>query len=115
MNVASPYWYPFEQGNTRGIKGFEGGVILEDEQHDDGARITLEHGCLRAPVAITLTVYGWMSHTRFFADEATGKQAYEEMRAALLDVLRLLPKEDDDPIETEQIEDAISVFLIRFP
>ncbi|MBK8020269.1 MAG: hypothetical protein IPK19_02305 [Chloroflexi bacterium] len=115
MNLASPYWYPFEQGNTRGITGVEGGTIVEDEQHDDGGRITMERSCLRAPFAITATVYGWMVHTRFFADEATAKLAYEAMRESLLDVLRLLPKEDDDPVLTEAIDMAIAAFQAAFP
>lgn len=115
MNVASPYWYPFEQGNTRGIRGIEGGIVVEDEQHDDGARITLESGCLRAPFAITVTIYGWAGHTRFFADEPTVRQSYEAMKTALLDVLRLLPKEEDDPIDADQIDAAIASFLTRFP
>ncbi|MCK6577503.1 MAG: hypothetical protein L6Q98_05295 [Anaerolineae bacterium] len=115
MNLASPYWYPFERGETRGITGAEGGTVVEDEQHDDGARIMLESGCLRAPFAITVTVYGWMVHTRFFADEATAKQAYDDMKTALIDVLRRLPKEDDDPVLTEEIDEAVETFQARFP
>ncbi len=52
------------------MTGAEGGKVIADEQHDGGARITLERDCLRAPYAITCTVYGWAYHTRFLADEA---------------------------------------------
>lgn len=116
MNVASPYWYPFENGRTIGMRGTEGGTILADEQHDDGARITLERDCLRAPVAITVTVYGWGFHTRFLADEATGKQAYDAMKADLVDVLELLPKEEDEaPADVEAVDNALAAYMAKFP
>jgi len=115
MNVASPFWYPFENGATRGMRGIEGGIILEDEQHDEGARITWEDGCLRAACAISVVVYGWAGHTRFFDDEATAKQAYDDMKIALHGVLVLLPKHVDDLIVVEKIDAAIADFLMRFP
>ncbi|MFN8448181.1 MAG: hypothetical protein U0521_06235 [Anaerolineae bacterium] len=85
-------WKPFEDGATIGIKGAEGGTISADEQHDGGARITLERDCLRAPFAITCVIYGWAYHTRFLADEPTAKQSYDDMKAALVEIVRLLPQ-----------------------
>jgi len=109
-------WLPFEDGETLGIKGTEGGTVMADEGHARGARITLERDCLRAPFAITCTIYGWAYHTRFLADEATAKQAYDEMKVALLDILDLLPQtEEDDPADAEQVEEAIAIFVARFP
>jgi hypothetical protein len=109
-------WLPFEDGETLGIKGTEGGTVIEDEGHARGARITLESKCLRAPFAITCTIYGWAYHTRFLADEATAKQAYDDMKVALLDILDLLPQtEDDEPADAEAVEDALQVFTERFP
>ena len=35
-------WIPAENGATLGHTGSEGGVIGMDEEHTDGARITLE-------------------------------------------------------------------------
>jgi hypothetical protein len=35
-------WTPFENGTSLGATGSEGGTILRDELHPDGARITLE-------------------------------------------------------------------------
>ena len=85
-------WHPFEDGETIGMTGAEGGRIIADEQHDGGARITLERDCLRAPYAITSTVYGWLYHTRFIADEPTAKQAYDDMKPALEQIIALLPQ-----------------------
>lgn len=108
-------WLPFEDGETVGMRGTEGGSIVADEQHPAGARITLERDCLRAPYAITCTIYGWGYHTRFLADEPTAQQAYDDMKPALEDVLRLLPiDEDDDPPDADAVEGAIADFAERF-
>ena len=109
-------WLPFEDGETIGIRGTEGGTVIADEQHPRGARIMLERDCLRAPFAITCTIYGWAYHTRFLADEATAKQAYDDMKVALLDILDLLPQSEDDEIaDAEQVEQAVEDFAERFP
>jgi catechol 2,3-dioxygenase-like lactoylglutathione lyase family enzyme len=109
-------WTPFEDGETIGIRGTEGGTVIVDEQHSGGARITLERDCLRAPFAITCTIYDWAYHTRFLADEATAKQAYEDMKASLGDIVALLPQDDDDiAANADQIEQAVGDFAERFP
>jgi catechol 2,3-dioxygenase-like lactoylglutathione lyase family enzyme len=109
-------WTPFEYGKTIGIKGAEGGTVIADEQHEGGARITLEGQCLRAPFAITCVIYGWAYHTRFLADEATAKQAYNEMRAALEDILVLLPQTDlEATLDADEVEQAVNDFKERFP
>ena len=35
-------WFQFEEGHSIGQTGSEDGVILRDEEHVDGARVTLE-------------------------------------------------------------------------
>ena len=66
-------WQPFHAGKTCGEIGTEAGVILRDEEHVEGARITLERverrRRFRRPVvryAITCGIYDWMVHTRCF-------------------------------------------------
>ncbi len=109
-------WSPYEDGKTIGITGAEGGRVIADEQIDGGARITLEAHCLRAPYAITCTVYGWAYHTRFLADEATAKQAYTDMKAGLEGIVALLPQEEgDETPDAEQVEQAVEDFAERFP
>jgi hypothetical protein len=110
-------WQMFEDGRTLGRSGSEGGEIVQDDEHPGGARITLERNCLRAPFAITCGVYGWMVHTRFLADEETAQHAVAVMKAALAQVVALIPDEDA-PDETEQIDEvtaAIADFVERFP
>lgn len=109
-------WTPFEDGTTIGIKGTEGGTVIADEQHDGGARITLERDCLRAPFAITCVIYGWAYHTRFLADDATAKQAYTDMKTGLEGIVRLLPPGDgEETPDAEKMERAVSDFVERFP
>jgi hypothetical protein len=35
-------WYLFDEGRSVGLLGTEEGIIIRDEEHPDGARITLE-------------------------------------------------------------------------
>ena len=80
-------WQPFRSGSTLGKTGTEAGVILRDEEHIEGARITLERSAtkklLRRPVvqfAITCGIYGWMVHTRFFSSEEKAVREYDRMK-----------------------------------
>ena len=62
----TPAWHPFEDGASIGQAGSEGGVIVRDDEHPWGARITLERDGGFAPFALTCGIYGWMVHTRWF-------------------------------------------------
>lgn len=109
-------WQAFEEGKTLGQTGTEGGVIIADEEHPGGARITLEQGCLRAPYAITCGVYGWMVHTRFLADDESAQHALAEMKPALTRIVDLLPGEDDmQDTQMDELSEAISQFTESFP
>ncbi|WP_299113095.1 hypothetical protein [uncultured Winogradskyella sp.] len=69
------FWTHFNNKETLGDNGSEGGRIIIDEEHVNGARITLEEDSYDAPYAITLGIYGVMFHTDFFntIDEAKSK------------------------------------------
>jgi hypothetical protein len=107
-------WIALEGGSTVGAIGTEGGTIVRDEEHRDGARITLERTATR--FAITCGVDGWMVHTRFFAKEDEAVAAYEEMKPALVEILSRLPGEEDD-IESAvgEVSTAMHDFIERFP
>lgn len=107
-------WVPFENGTTAGATGSEGGTIVRDELHPDGARITLERTTAR--FAITCGVYGWMVHTRFFASESEAVAAYEEMKAALAEILARLPGEGEDAERAgADAAGIVDDFIARFP
>jgi hypothetical protein len=105
-------WQPYEGGATSGGRGSEGGTITQDEEHADGARITLERDTLhRVPFAITCGIYGWLVHTRFFADEPSALAAYGDMKAALERILRLIAV--DAP--NDSVGEAVDEFVEQYP
>lgn len=108
-------WQPFEAGKTLNKTGSEGGIIILDEEYENGARITLERGCLRAPFAVTCGVYGWMVHTRFLGDDETAQQAVADMKVALRGILRQMPDDEDSDIAFDELTEAIADFVERFP
>jgi hypothetical protein len=110
-------WTAFEQGNTVGKKGREGGVIRVDDEYTGAARIVLEKDCLRAPYAITSSVYGYMLHTRFVADDETAQYALDEMKAMLAEIVDLIPAEGDPDEGTrmDAVDDAVESFMRQFP
>ena len=107
-------WYPFDEDSTIGTLGSEKGTIICDEEHPDGARITLERDGF-APFAITCGIYGWMVHTRFFSNQPEAQQAYDEMKIELDKVLGLIPSPEDFEEKSHVAIDAIGRFIERFP
>lgn len=108
-------WENFEEGATVGLTGTEGGSVMRDEGHIGGARITLERDCLNAPYAITVTIYGWAYHTRFFADEPTAIHEYDQMKGALSAIVALLPGDDSAELDPDALTEAINDFTTRYP
>ena len=117
-------WHPFRAGATLRETGSEAGIILRDEEHVEGARITLERAetpkLFRRPVvryAITCGIYDWMVHTRFFASEVEAVDAYDTMKPALATILAKIPLLTDPEIEGKrgQVIDEIGDFTERFP
>lgn len=97
-------WEPFDQGATLGGKGSENGTTLFDEEHVDGARITLEENGYQ-PYAITCGIYGMLFVLTTFASTlAEAKEKYERMKYDLSEFFRLCyasPLEGDDLLEYE--------------
>ena len=87
-------WRTFEGGTTLGARGSEEGVIVIDEEHERGARITLERDCRRAPLAITCGIYGTFMHTVFAASESEARRKYSDMRR---DLASILEESDSSP------------------
>ena len=100
-----------------GGTGSEGGTILLDDEHADGARITLEEGGAIAPFAITCGIYGWMMHTRFFSSREEGVLEFGRMKAALDEILARIPAKSDAHVEEKmrKVSDAIARFVKQFP
>jgi hypothetical protein len=106
-------WYAYDGGNTIGRNGSEEGVILRDEEHPDGARITLERDARAIPFAITCGIYGWMVHTHYCGTFAEAERDYDAMKVELSAILTLIPATDDPEInERRQELDAAAKRLV---
>ena len=110
-------WYPFEAGRSIGTPGSEQGVIIADDAHADGARITLERDARVGPFAITCGIYGWMLHTRWFPTAAAARRDYEAMKTALDEIMMAIPLENDPDRDAgmKATTRRISEFVARFP
>ena len=86
-------WLPMLEGKTVGTAGSEQGVIVLDEEHTWGARITLEREGSTAPWAVTSGIYGQFLHTAFASSEAEGMTKYSGMKA---DLEKIMAEEDSD-------------------
>ena len=110
-------WAPLASEREIGRRGTEGGVVVHDEEHPGGARITLERDCTIAPWTITCGMYGWFFHTRFIGVECVAVNEYNAMREGLVDLLALLPDTDDPKLEEKMaaVGRAVEQFVARFP
>jgi hypothetical protein len=108
-------WRSFENGATVGQRGSEGGVILRDDEHELGARITLERDCSHGvPFAVTCGVYGWFFHTRLMGSE--GEAEFPAMRDGLAAILDIIPRVGDTAAaRIGAVSEAITDFVARFP
>lgn len=103
-------WAIYNKGSTIGTTTSEGALILSDESHEAGARITLKRG--NSYVSVSLHIRGWMDHTRFFTTDADAQREYRAMRTAIIGVLNIINTENISEIK---VWEAISDFVRRFP
>ena len=103
-------WYAYDDGRSIGKVSSEGGVILLDDEHPAGARITLKRGS--GYISISCNLYGKMDHTRFFGSIPEAQREFRVMRAALSDVLGAIEASNSSRLK---VWDALSEFVRRFP
>lgn len=94
-------WSAFDGGATLGQQGSEEGVIVQDDEHRLGARITLERDGGAAPFAIC----GLFVHTAFASEEPEALQKYAAMKERLA---RIISSEESDA--SSQLQDFIEAF-----
>jgi hypothetical protein len=108
-------WSLFNDGESVGTGGAESGIIQRDEEHELGARITLERGGSIAPWSITCGIYGWMFHTRFFSAEDESNREFDLMKAGLAEILAIIPTVAESTDEKmSAVSTAIEAFVKRF-
>jgi hypothetical protein len=110
-------WDNIENGATIGTPGSEGGVIERDEEHTDGARITVERGGDYAPYSITRGVYGWFFHTRFCSTRDEANRECDLMRVGMGAILALIPAPNDPEADekSNRVVESIHAFVGEFP
>ena len=65
-------WFAFDDGRSTGKVSSEGSVILRDEEHPRGVRITLKR--TEGYVSVSCNIYERMDHTRFSRKSQTRKE-----------------------------------------
>lgn len=109
-------WREYDEGFSIGTSGVDVGVIVRDEEHAAGARITLEEDGSFAPFSIACNVYGWMFHTRYFSDEAEAGDEFEQMKVDLNQILQSMPDEADaDEDALAAVAEEINEFVEKYP
>jgi hypothetical protein len=103
-------WSAFDHGRSIGTLSIEGGTVLYDEEHESGARITLRRS--NTYTSISLNIYGWMDHTRFFTIDTDAQREYRAMRSAVDELMEVI---NTDGVRDIKIWEAISDFVRRFP
>lgn len=103
-------WFAYDDGRSVGQVSAEGGVILRDDEHKLGARITLKRGS--GYVSISCHIYGRTEHTRFFGAVSDAEREYAAMRTALGNVMSVITSAGSKDIK---VWEAISEFVERFP
>lgn len=103
-------WVLYDKGRSIGRPGPEGGVILHDEEHPDGARITLKRGDLY--VSVSCNIYGWIDHTRFFGTVPDAERDFMMMKLELEKIISAITTNGSTGLKGWE---AISEFVRRFP
>jgi len=105
-------WKSFNEDHTIGRPGSENGIIIHDEVCLDYSRITLEKGSPTAPFAITCGIFGWMVHTRYFANQEEAELEFERMKDELERIVMLLYDSSD---KSDNISSELKAFIAQFP
>jgi hypothetical protein len=103
-------WFAYNGGRSVGSVSAEGGVILRDEEHDSGARVTLKRESRF--ISVSCNVYGWMDHTRFFSSVTEAQREYGLMKSFLGNMVENILTADKNNLK---MWEAIAEFVRRFP
>ena len=103
-------WSPYKGGKSIGTVSSEGGVILRDEEHADGGRITLKQGSNF--ISVACNVYGFLDHTRFFGTIVEAQREYLNMKLGMNELMDAVVAAESSKVK---IWEGIAIFVRRFP
>ena len=103
-------WNPYNRGRSIGVKGSEGSVIVRDEEHPLGARMTIKRG--KDFVSVSCNISGKIDHTRFFKEMRAAESEYASMQKEMEKVLKAISSAKNADIK---VWETISGFVARFP
>lgn len=103
-------WVTYDGGRSIGKTGAAGDLILYDEEHNLGVRITLKRG--KTFISVSCNFYGWMDHTRFFNTLSEAEREYRSMKTAIVGMMESLKSASSNKLKGWE---AISEFVRRFP
>ncbi|GFP76415.1 hypothetical protein [Clostridium fungisolvens] len=87
-------WNSYEAGVTLSEVGTENGIIIMDEEHTSGARITIEKNCGNIPFGITAGIYGLMVHTAYASSIEEANEKYSKMKIDIEKALKFYENEE---------------------
>jgi hypothetical protein len=102
-------WQPFNRGRSIGTRSPEGGVIVRDEEHPLGVRITLKEA--REYISISCQISGQIDHSRFFTKLSDAQSEYDVMKDELVKVVKTISLAKSSNIKAWE---AIAAFVSRF-
>ena len=102
-------WYKFDNGNSIGKTGSEGGITIDDIENINGARISLEKDGVTAPYSVTLGIYGLMFHTHFSSTLDEAHSYFDFAKSKINEILKLydILEVDRDSIWRNQLNTLI--------
>jgi hypothetical protein len=103
-------WVEYKNGNSIGKISAEGGVILRDEEHPHGGRITLKQG--KTFISVSCHIYGWIDHTRFFHSVPEAQREFVIMKNKIGSMLDDILGAGKDELK---MWEAIADFVRKFP
>jgi hypothetical protein len=109
-------WSPFDNGNTLGHRGSEGGTIIRDESYPGGACITLERDTTTSIFAITCGIVNRLVHT-VFLNTSVEEEAHDIFESIKHDLERLAGYASREPFTAEDqrlLIEQIKAFVQRF-
>ena len=86
-------WATFDDGRSIGKVNSEGFVILRDDEHEQGARITLKHGA--SHISISCGIFGKMDHTWFFKTVSDAEREYYPIKRELWKIVGKIKETKD--------------------